>query len=138
MESSSRMLTSKRQEATWIGSEREMVVKTTRITVETDTLTVVRHARMTMAWCPDCGAEVEVITLDANSFSEPATAAQVREWLATGKLHLWWAAEGPAQFCLTSLLQCFEPEEVRRLGCSDQNDPPETSRRKQKCNSALH
>jgi len=92
-----------------------MVVKTTRITVETDTLTVVRRARMATAWCPNCRAEVEMIRLDADSFNEPATAAQIRAWLATGKLHLWWATEGPAQFCLTSLLSCFETDSFRTM-----------------------
>ena len=26
---------------------------------------------------------------------------------ATGRLHLWQPANGPAQICVTSLLQCF-------------------------------
>ena len=87
--------------------ERAVAVKTTRITLETETLIVVRRAKATLAWCPDCRAEVDVITLDSHSLIEPATAAQIHEWRATGKLHLWQPANGSAQICVTSLLQCF-------------------------------
>jgi hypothetical protein len=83
-----------------------VAVKTTRISVETETLIVVRRAKATLAWCPDCRAEVDVITFDQGSFIEPATAAQIQEWQSTGKLHLWQPAHGLARICVTSLLQC--------------------------------
>ena len=47
-----------------------MVLRTTRITVETESLMVVRRAKAVVAWCPDCHAEVDVITLSQDSFSE--------------------------------------------------------------------
>jgi hypothetical protein len=87
--------------------ERAVVRKTTRITVETETLVIVRHAKAAMSWCPGCRAEVDVVTLDSDSLIEPATADQIREWLATGKLHLSQPANGPIQICVSSLLQCF-------------------------------
>ena len=83
-----------------------MVQRTTRITVETDSFLVIRRAKAALAWCPDCCAEVDVITLTADSFAEPATATQVQQWLSTGKLHLWHTAEGTVQICVTSLLLC--------------------------------
>jgi hypothetical protein len=91
-----------------------VVVKTTRITVETDTLMIVHRAKASLAWCPDCRAEVNVITVN-ESLAEPAAATQIREWLATGKLHFWQQADGSAQLCVPSLLRCFELEEVRRV-----------------------
>jgi hypothetical protein len=84
-----------------------MVVKTTRITVETETLTIIRRAKAVLAWCPDCRAEVDVITLDNDSLAEPVTVAQIQQWLGTGKLHLWQPAHGLAQICVTSLLNCL-------------------------------
>jgi hypothetical protein len=87
--------------------KRAIGVKTTRITIETEMRVVVRRAQATLSWCPDCHAEVEVITLDHDSLSESTTAAQIHEWQATGKLHLSQPANGPAQICVTSLLQCF-------------------------------
>ena len=71
-----------------------MVLRTTRITVETESLMVVRRAKATVAWCPDCHAEVDVITLTQDSFSELTTAAQMQRWLGTGKLHLWQSRRG--------------------------------------------
>ena len=79
--------------------------RTTRITVETDTCLVIRRAKAALAWCPDCCADVDVITLTADSFAEPATSAQVERWVATGKLHLWHTADGVVQICVISLLQ---------------------------------
>jgi hypothetical protein len=83
-----------------------VVLRTTRITVETESLMVVRRAKAVVAWCPDCHAEVDVITLSQDSFSEPTTAAHVQRWLGTGSLHLWQSAEGAVQMCVRSLLQC--------------------------------
>ena len=86
--------------------ERAVAVKTTRISVETETLIIVRRAKATKAWCPDCRAEVDVITFDHDSFIDSATAAQIHEWQNTGRLHLWQPAPGQARICVTSLLQC--------------------------------
>src|SRR5271165_449324 len=109
--------------------EQAMVLKTTRITVETDTLMVVRRARTISAWCPDCRAEVDAIALGSDSLAEAATAAQVQQWLDSGKLHYWQHADGPAQICVPSLLQSIESEGVRT--CSPSHpDPLSQLRRK--------
>jgi hypothetical protein len=90
-----------------------MVVRMVRITVETDTIMVLRHARTERAWCPGCRADVEVITLDGGSLPETKASAQIREWHDTGNLHLWQTAGGPVRLCLASLLRCFEPDKFR-------------------------
>lgn len=92
-----------------------MAVRTTRITVETESLVVIRRAKTVLAWCPECLSNVESITLDVSSLAQPATSAQIREWLATGRLHLWQPVDGTAQICVTSLLHCFELDEVGRF-----------------------
>jgi len=99
--------------------------------VETESLVVIRRAKAVLAWCPECLANVETITLDAGSLAEPATAAQIQEWLATGKLHLWQPGNGSVRICVTSLLQCFELDEVRWFSRSNENTQVQ-SRRKQK------
>ena len=108
-----------------------MAVKTTRITIETETLMIVRRAKTALDWCPDCHAEVDVITLDNDNLTEPITAAQIQEWLATGKLHLWQMPHGATRICVISLLQCFGLEEARRF-CPSNENPLRQSRRKQK------
>lgn len=103
-------------------------MKTTRITVETETLMIIRRAKVALAWCPECRTEVEVITLDSDSLAEPFTAEQIRDWMKTGRLHFWQTIDGPAQICVASLLHCLELEDIR-IGCSSNESPPDTSRR---------
>jgi hypothetical protein len=94
---------------------RVMVAKTARITVETDTVIIVRQARTAPGWCPVCRAEVDVITLDSASVAEPGSGARLQDWLNTGKLHFWQSPNGPAQICLPSLLHCFELDGLPRM-----------------------
>jgi hypothetical protein len=76
----------------------------------------VRRAKTVVTWCPACCAEVEVMTVEGDDLSEAIPATHLRDWLATGRLHLWRFGEGPTQICFPSLLQCFEAESVPRLG----------------------
>lgn len=98
-----------------------MVVKTTRITIETENLLVVRRGKAIVTWCPACRADVEVMMLEGDSLGEDIPSGYLRDWIRTGKLHLWRSAEGSAQICLPSLLQCFEAESVPRLGSPKTN-----------------
>ena len=83
-----------------------MVLRTTRITVETETFLVIRHARAAVAWCPGCSAQVDVITLSPGSLAEPEVSAELDRRKRTGRLHLWHSSEGATQVCANSLLQC--------------------------------
>ena len=83
-------------------------MKTTRITIETENLLVVRKGKTIVTWCPACCADVEAMMLEGDSLGEDIPSSYLADWLKTGKLHLWRPAEGAAQICLPSLLQCFE------------------------------
>lgn len=91
---------------------RLAAVKTTRITVETETVTIVRQAEAVLAWCPECRARVQAITLQDESPAKPVNRAQIQQWLGTDRVHFWLTAEGPARICLSSLLQNSEPAET--------------------------
>ena len=108
--------------------ESAVAVKTTRITVETETLMIIRRAKVALAWCPECFTEVEVITLDSDSLADPFTAEQIREWIKTGRLHFWQTVHGPTHICVASLLHCLELEDVR-IGCPSNESPLDASRR---------
>lgn len=86
--------------------------KTTKITVETETLTIIRRAKAAAAWCPVCCADVEVISLGADTLAESVGNSRLRKWLASGRLHFWQPTVGPAQICVPSLLQCFEQGQI--------------------------
>jgi hypothetical protein len=77
-----------------------MAVRTTKITIETEGLFLVRQARTVVTWCPGCEAEVEAMLLD-----EDTPAAQLLGGLPTGTLHIWSPAEGEARVCLPSLMR---------------------------------
>jgi len=94
---------------------RPSATKVTKITVETETLTIVRHAKATRGWCADCRAEVDLIILDDKAIADPTTTAGIRAWLVAGKVHFRQPATLPVQICLTSLLQCFESAEAQRV-----------------------
>jgi hypothetical protein len=111
--------------------ERVVAVRTTRITVETETRMIVRRARTVRAWCPGCRAEVDVATLDDKSFPEAVSAAQVKEAIGSGNIHSWQTADGPARICVNSLLQCFRPAAARAFFHSGWN-PFDRFRRKKK------
>lgn len=104
-------------------------MKTTRITIETETSTIIRGAKTAIGWCPNCRAEVDVITLDHDNPAEPATA-EFQQWLAAGKLHLWQATHGPVLLCVPSLFRCFEWEEPARFHSPTENSS-DSSRKKE-------
>jgi hypothetical protein len=90
-------------------------MKTTRITIETESLLIVRRGKTIVTWCPGCCAETEAMALEDTSLGGDISSTLLRDWLAAGKLHLWNCAGGPAQVCLPSLLQCLESEDARRF-----------------------
>jgi hypothetical protein len=100
-----------------------MVAKTTRITIETQSLLVVHRGKTMVTWCPVCCVQVEAMTLEGASLGDGLPSALLREWLATGKLHFWGPDDGPAQICLTSLLQCLECQVAGRLPEAKQTFP---------------
>jgi len=91
-------------------------MKTTRITIETETPLIVHRAKAIVTWCPACCADVEVMMLEGDSLRQDISSSYLGDWLRTDKLHLWRPAEGSAQLCLPSLLQCFQAEADPRLG----------------------
>ncbi len=96
------------------GLERAVVVKTTRITIETDSLLVVRRGKTVVTWCPVCCVDVEAMTLEGDILGEDIIPSPLlRDWLADGRLHFWSTHSGPARICLTSLLRCLESDELR-------------------------
>ncbi len=80
-----------------------MVLRTTRITVETETLTIFRRAKASLAWCPGCHAEVDVIALPTTTPADPETAPQMQQWIK--HVHLSYSPDGTLQICVPSLLQ---------------------------------
>jgi hypothetical protein len=82
------------------------MAKQTRITIETDSLLVVKGPNSLRAWCPQCQAESEAIPLEGVGVISNLAVPDVEAWMESQKLHRSQSAEGTALICLNSLLKC--------------------------------
>ena len=86
-----------------VGKQEFMANKTT-ITIETDSLLILRGRTSRQAWCPQCAAEVETAALEDIGVVSNLDRAAVAEWLNAGDLHRLPSADGSQVICLNSLL----------------------------------
>ena len=81
------------------------MAKRTRITIETDSLLVLRGRKSLWAWCPQCGAEAEMIPLNDVGVVSNLAPAEVQAWMESPDLHCRKMADGAALICLNSMLK---------------------------------
>jgi hypothetical protein len=81
-----------------------LMAKQTKITIETDSLLILRIRNSTRAWCPRCAAEREMIALDKTGGISNLRLPLLEEWLKSGDLHRSESADGSPLICLNSLL----------------------------------
>jgi hypothetical protein len=79
------------------------MAKQMTITIETDSLLILRGRSTSHAWCPLCGAEVEMIALQ-NLGAISSDGKALDDWIKSGALHRAEMADGSAVICLNSLL----------------------------------
>ena len=80
------------------------MAKRTKITIETDSLLILRSRNSRRAWCPLCAIESEVIALDNVGVISNLEPPALEEWLNSEELHRSQAADGSVLICLNSLL----------------------------------
>ncbi|MBV9265162.1 MAG: hypothetical protein JO061_03235 [Acidobacteriaceae bacterium] len=80
------------------------MAKQTRITMETLSLLSLQGRILRRAWCPQCGAESEVITLDDVGVISTLERPEVQEWFKSSGLHHSQTVDGAESICLNSLL----------------------------------
>jgi len=81
------------------------MARSTKITIETDSLLVLRGRRSVRAWCPQCGAEGEMIPLNEVGLISNLRPVEVEAWIQSEDLHHSEAANGTPLVCLTSMLK---------------------------------
>lgn len=81
------------------------MAKRTRITIETESLLVIRGRKSLRAWCPQCGAEAEMIPLTDAGLVSNLPPAEVPAWMEFADLHHTTSADGAVLLCLNSLLR---------------------------------
>ena len=81
------------------------MAKHTTITVETDSLLVLRGRRTLRAWCLQCGGDGEVVPLYEVSAISNLTPQQVEAWIDSEDLHHIQTPDGVHLICLNSMLK---------------------------------
>ena len=77
----------------------------TKITIETDSLLVLRGRNLLRAWCPQCRSEVEMIPLSGVGVISNLAPPEVEAWIRSEELHQSMAADGALLICLNSMLK---------------------------------
>jgi hypothetical protein len=80
------------------------MAKQTTITIETDSLLILRSQSSRRAWCSICAAEGDMIALENARVISNLDRPALEEWLNSGELHRLQAADGSALICLNSLV----------------------------------
>jgi hypothetical protein len=94
------------------------MAKQTKITIETDSLLILRGRSSRRAWCPRCTAEVDTIALEDAGVVSNLEPAALEEWLNSGELHRLQAADGSTLTCLNSLLARVQKTTTTQPGAS--------------------
>jgi hypothetical protein len=81
------------------------MTKQTRITIETESLLILRGRQPLRAWCPRCGADEEMIPLNDVGIISNLPVPEVKAWMEAEELHHVSAADGAPLVCLNSMLK---------------------------------
>jgi hypothetical protein len=81
------------------------MAKQTKITIETESLLVLRAREPQRFWCPECGAEGEMIRLNDVGVVSNLLPAEVEAWMQSEDLHRARGVEGELLICLNSMLK---------------------------------
>jgi hypothetical protein len=84
------------------------MTRRTKITIETESLLVLRGRNMRRAWCGACAAVAEVIALEEVGLISNLERSALEQWLNSGNLHLSQTVDGSTRICLNSLLACVQ------------------------------
>lgn len=77
----------------------------TRITIETDSLLVLKGRGSVRGWCPQCQAEGEMISMEDVAGISNQVSSVVEAWIGSDELHYSRSADGTPLICFNSLLK---------------------------------
>ena len=80
------------------------MAKSSRITIETNSLLIFHSRTSSSSWCRRCAADVEMIALDCTAVLSNLPPHEVDEWLNSIDLHRSQTPDGTELICLNSLL----------------------------------
>lgn len=81
------------------------MAKQTKITIETDSLLILRGRTLLKSWCQQCGGDSEMIPLQGVGVISNLPPSEVEAWIESEDLHHSQAADGGQLICLNSLIK---------------------------------
>lgn len=81
------------------------MTKQTRITIETDSLLVLRGRTSLRGWCPACASDVEMVSLDGVGVISNLSTSEVKAWMESEDLHHVQGEGSAPLICLNSMLK---------------------------------
>jgi len=75
------------------------------ITIQTSQLLTIRGSPSSRAWCPQCGAEMEVVTLETAALLANTILGRAKAGSLSADWHVSQSPDGSPRICLQSLLQ---------------------------------
>jgi hypothetical protein len=81
------------------------MARQTRITIETESLLVLKAGGSLRGWCPRCQAECELIPIDGVGVTSNLAPGAVEAWIESEELHHSRSADDAPLICLNSLLK---------------------------------
>lgn len=84
------------------------MAKRTTITIESDSLLILRGRSSRRGWCPRCEAETELIALEDAGVITNLDRPALEEWLNAENLHRLQTTDGSVVTCMNSLLACVQ------------------------------
>lgn len=97
------------------------MARTTTVTIETNSLMVLRAGGAKRAWCPQCAAEAEMVSLQNFGVISNLDRATAEEWLNSGQIHRTEAEDGSGTVCLNSLLENLQSGNPAERGTARAN-----------------
>lgn len=80
------------------------------ITIQTSQLLIIRRGRSSRAWCPQCNAEQEMVTLETAAVLADSIAKLLKAGSQSAEWHISQAPDGSPRICLPSFLRIAEKE----------------------------
>ena len=81
------------------------MAKQTKITIETDSLLILRGRTPLRAFCQQCHGETEMIPLEGVGVISNLPPTEVEAWIQSEDFHRSQASDGGTLICLNSLLK---------------------------------
>jgi hypothetical protein len=81
------------------------MAKQTKITIETDSLLILRGRTPLRGWCQQCSGETEMIPLEGVGVISNLPTPEVEAWIESEDLHRTYASDGSPLICLNSLMK---------------------------------